>query len=879
MDNTTTAYVEEKNIQGDAVDSTNLHDSLCHLFNECAKQYPDKIAIKFNGRTLTFQSVFEQSNRLARLLAESGVKAGDIIGVAIDRSPEMIISLVAILKSGAAYLPLDPAYPKDRVEFMLKDSGAKMLITQKKHEQYFTSSISEILIEDAWASLNNYDASELDTVIGGDDLAYILYTSGSTGLPKGVLVTHHNMANLLVGMKRKPGISHSDKLLAISTISFDIAGLELFLPLISGACIVLADAETAKDGWLLHNLIETENITLMQATPYTWRMIIEAGWDDFVPLRIITGGEALSKSLATKLLWRCREVWNQYGPTETTVYSTQKLVTSADDITIGKPVANTNIYIVDEFMNNLTDGSTGEICIGGDGVAKGYHNRPDLTAERFIDNPFSHKPGDKIYRTGDLGGLNENGEIQCLGRIDHQVKVRGYRIEPDEIEFALLTDTGIKEAVVVVRTDKPDEPRIAAYMVLADGQPSSKGKKAAIKKMLLKTLPVYMVPDDFVFISAIPVTPNGKVDRKLLPKPGTEITERKAGYVAPRTEREKQLAALWEQLLGIEKIGINDNFFDLGGHSLVAVRLMARVEKLSGKRLPIATLLEYPTVEKLAGYLDGAENSTKWDSLVPIKPGGTKVPLYIIHGEGLNVLYFNTLAINMDNEQPVYGLQAHGLKGDAPLDVMEDIAANYVREIVAHNPHGPYFLAGYSFGGYIAVEMRKQLVAMGKEVKVIIFDTDAEKSKYKSWLYLFPRKVKRHLPRVISSAKHAMKHPVRTIGGQIKNVRKKLSEKPVESAESKKFYEQVKNIKSKLRVALHNYPIEPFDDKVYLYKAKICTHYVNDTQFLGWSKYAKKGVEINEVSGDHLSMLLPPHVEGFASVLQKGIDGFKQSCA
>ncbi|MDO3643710.1 non-ribosomal peptide synthetase [Mucilaginibacter sp. L3T2-6] len=837
-----------------------------HLIDECAKAFPDHTAVKFNESYWSYHRLAANSNQFARFLANLGIKKGDVIAIALDRCPEMIVSLLAILKSGATYVPLDPSYPKDRLEYMIEDSSANVLITSKKYQTYFNSEAKELFIEDAWEQFEHFGSDGLNTLIAGDDTAYILYTSGSTGKPKGVIVTHESLSNFLLSMQKAPGIGPHDRLLAISTISFDIAGLELFLPLTGGAEIVLASSETAKDGWLLLELMKQEKITIMQATPYTWRMLIAAGWNDFLPVRIITGGEALSKELAEKLLPLCSELWNQYGPTETTVYSTQKLITSKEEITIGKPIDNTRVYILDEALNMQPEGIIGEIFIGGKGVAKGYLNRPDLTSERFLDDPFSVDPGARMYRTGDLGRFNANAEIECLGRSDQQVKIRGFRIELGEIEYVLLKNNGVKEAVAVTTTTTSD-PSIIAYVVPADGCDKVL-LKDELRQMLSAALPDYMVPNDIIYISSIPVTPNGKIDRKALPDPANENPELRKTYVGPVSETEKQLTEIWQEVMRIKKISTNSDFFALGGRSLLAVQIMARVAKITGKRLPISTLLNNPTIAKLAAYLNSYEVTNGWNSLVALKPEGTKPPVYIIHGEGLNVLYFNDLAVNMDKDQPVYGLQALGLGGEDPPEVMEEIAGNYVREILEQNPEGPYYLAGYSFGGYVAIEMRKQLKALGKDVKVIIFDSDAEKSEFKSLSYLIPRKIKRNILRIISFTRLTIKNPGGTLRHLIKNIRSKRGLKQ----DSKEFYRQIKQIQTKLRVALRNYSIEPFDDKVYLYKAKICTHYVDDAEFYGWTKYAKKGVEICEVSGDHLSMLLPPNVEQFAVKLQQGMN-------
>ena len=490
-----------------------------YYIEACVKKYTEKIAVTFNDQYITYNELWESSNKLAKLLISNDVKTGDIVALALDRSLQMVISLLAILKCGAAYVPLDPEYPKDRVDFMLEDSSAKILLTSKKYQNHFHSAL-ELLIEDAMEEIKGYSPDTPDVDLNGFDIAYILYTSGSTGRPKGVQIRHYNLINFLLSMQKQPGMDADDKLLAVTTISFDIAGLELYLPLITGAQLILTDSITAKDGRSLLDLIKEKRVTFMQATPYTWRIMIEAGWTENLPLKILCGGEALPKDLATKLIWRTSELWNMYGPTETTIWSTLKLINDVEDITIGKPIANTLVYILDSTLNKTGEGEIGEIFIAGDGVAKGYLNRPELTDERFIDDLFQGKAGEKMYRTGDLGKFTQSGEIQCLGRIDQQVKVRGYRIELEEIEQALLKLEDIKEAVVIAREDTAGDPRLAGYIVLNPSlkEEDLKYKTDSWQQALLSALPEYMVPDDFVLMQAIPITPNGKTDRKIATK-------------------------------------------------------------------------------------------------------------------------------------------------------------------------------------------------------------------------------------------------------------------------------------------------------------------------------------------------------------------------
>ena len=879
-------HIENKNSLNDTLTDYPKDKTLAYFLNKCAQQYAGKIALKFHARNLTYKNLYESSNKLARLLIDHQIKTGDVIGLALDRSPEMIISLLAILKSGAAYVPLDPEYPKDRIEFMLEDSSAKVLLTSKKYHKHFVSNAKEILIEEALDELENYSADEPEVDFSSEELAYILYTSGSTGKPKGVQIKHYNLVNFLLSMQKEPGMTADDKILAVTTISFDIAGLELYLPLICGAQLILSNSETSKDGRLLLDLVKDENISFMQATPYTWRMMLEAGWENYLPIKILCGGEALPKDMVNKLTGRSSQLWNMYGPTETTIWSTVKLITNDEDISIGKPIANTQVYILDENSKNLTDGNIGEIFIGGDGVAKGYLNRADLTAERFIDDPFSGISGNKLYRTGDLGKINESGEIQCLGRIDHQVKVRGYRIELEEIEHALLKQNVIKEAVVIAREDTPGDPRLVAYVVLAARyeDASFNALTGAWQEALMGVLPEYMVPDDFVLLDAIPITPNGKTDRKSLPKPDYNQISRAGEYVAPRTDVEKKIAGIWQELMGLQKISIFDNFFALGGRSLVAVQIMARIEKVTGKRLPLATLFEHSTIEKLALRLNVDAKSITWESLVPIKPQGSKMPLYIVHGAGLNVLLFNALAMNMDEEQPVYGLQAKGLNGiDEPLDVMEDIAANYIAEIVAQNPTGPYALAGYSLGGTIAYEMARQLTKMGKEVKMLaVFDTYAKQTDiYDPVLKRTINRISLFIMKFLYSFVLFAKDPKRTIEYKSTVIRRRIIRLfwKLSGTEEKRegFFAYDNEIDEASAKAKRNYYQKPLNIKVDLFRALKRTFYMADFKYLGWREFALKGVNVHDIPGEHNTIFAPPNDKEFAVVLQQCLDRVSES--
>lgn len=863
------------------------------LIDEWAKKTPDYPALRFQNKNLTYKTLAEKTSRLAHYLKAAGVHNGDAVGLALDRSPEMVIALIAIWKAGGAYIPLDPAYPDERIEFMLKDAAATILLTSGKYSGRFRSQAKNLILEDCWDNTTDYPAA-LPISGTGSDLAYILYTSGSTGTPKGVAIEHHNLVNFLLSMQQEPGIVTTDRLLAVTTISFDIAGLELYLPLVSGATLVLADSETAKDGRILLDMVRSQKISMMQATPSTWRMMLDAGWDSPLPLKVLCGGEGLPKDLAETLRAKCESLWNMYGPTETTIWSTVKQIQPGDEtITIGRPINNTQVHILDESARPVALGAIGEIYIGGDGVARGYHNRPQLTAERFIDNPFTGD-GSKLYRTGDLGRLLENGDILCLGRIDHQVKIRGHRIELGEIEHSLIKQPGVREAVVIAREDRPGDQRLVAYIVpagttLSDGSHIPIQQQRDWEKGLHNLLPAYMIPNDYIAMKQLPLTANGKIDRKALPRPagrGLILPEGSATpaneYTPPSTELEKTIAASWIQSLGLSKISIHDDFFELGGHSMIAIQVMTRLEKALGKRLPLTMLVECPTIAQLAHRFEQNDSTLSWSSLVPIRAEGSKTPLYIVHGGGLTVLIFHALAKSMDRDQPVYGLQARGLNGiDEPLDNMDAIAAHYVSEILEHNPDGPYCLAGYSFGGFVAFEMARQLLAMGKEVKMLgIFDTAADNTGVQFdplWKRL-GRKVLRQFPKLLFIIQSLAKHPRQTIKYQSSFIRKKMRMPferfgllPQEQNELATL-KHADKINEKIEIAYNDYQMKPLNVTVDLFRVKTRLYFVTDPEYLSWRPYALKGVCVHEVPGDHKTFLMDPHYREMADILQKCLD-------
>ncbi|HTF27513.1 MAG TPA: amino acid adenylation domain-containing protein, partial [Flavitalea sp.] len=603
-----------------------LHDL---IRQQCLKN-PSSPAITSGSKVFNYKQLESISNQFACQLSEAGIKTGDVVGLAIERSPYIIISMLAILKTGAAYVPLDPEYPKDRVSYMLEDSGAKLLLTSGRYQGQFNMEIKELLVEDLIKKCPEFPVAFSRSGVSEDDLAYVLYTSGSTGKPKGVQITHRNLVNFLSSIRELLKVNATDRILGLTTVSFDISGLEFYLPLTAGASVEIVSTETARDGYALLNLIKVLRPDFVQATPATWAMLLEAGWKEDIKIgNICSGGEPLSRELAEKLILRSSHLYNGYGPTETTIYSTLKLVTAEDKvITIGKPIGNTRVHILNPDGRAVRENEQGEIYIAGDGVAKGYLNRDTLNKERFLSDLFSKTPGAKMYRTGDLGKFLPNGDIQCLGRIDEQIKVRGYRIEPGEIEYCLSKLSSVSQSVVVSREDSPGDQRLVAYVMLSPHVNEDIDHLIGQWKQAIKNfMPAYMCPGDFVILDKIPMTPNGKVDKKGLPKP--HHTKKTNGdIIGLLTPSEKILSDIWSKILGIKQPDIHDDFFESGGHSLIAMKMMAMIEKETGIQLPLSVLFECPTIALLAPKLESQNQEKTFDSLVTIKKGRNKMPLY-----------------------------------------------------------------------------------------------------------------------------------------------------------------------------------------------------------------------------------------------------------
>jgi amino acid adenylation domain-containing protein len=579
---------------------------LQELFEAQSERAPERIAVKVGATTLTYAELDNHANRMAQALRSRGVSRGQRVGLCVERGADMLAAVLGVLKAGAAYVPLDPLFPQERLRFMAEDAQLTLLVSTTALAGPFGLPRERQLLLDADAKTiaaapNTHLPVDAHTA-QPEDPAYVIYTSGSTGKPKGVVVPHRAVVNFLVSMAREPGLSSDDVLVAVTTLSFDIAVLELQLPLSLGATVVIATRDDAMDGHALISLLEQHRATVMQATPGTWRLLLEAGWRCRVPFKVLVGGEALPKELAGQLIARGVELWNMYGPTETTVWSTcVRISDTSHGITIGKPIANTTAWVLDEQKNLCPIGVPGELCIGGDGVALGYWNRPDLTADRFIPDPFSTAAGATLYRTGDRARWRNDGALEHLGRLDFQVKLRGFRIELGEIETVLARHPAVRQGIVVITGEADGDKRLVAYMVPNVGQASSESQ---LRDYLRETLPEYMVPSTYVMLEQFPLTPNGKIDRKYLSLANDLRPEMKSEYVAPRTETEHTLTIIWQEVLRSEKIGVNDNFFELGGSSLSSAILLARINTVFKVKLPLSVIFQERTVSKLASIIE-----------------------------------------------------------------------------------------------------------------------------------------------------------------------------------------------------------------------------------------------------------------------------------
>jgi amino acid adenylation domain-containing protein len=987
------------------------------LFEEQVARTPDAVAVVFEAQHLTYRELDERADCLAHRLRDLGVGPEILVGICMERSLEMVVALLGILKAGGAYVPIDPDYPAERVAFMITDAGSPVLLTQSHLVARLPKESAHLMVLDAdWKRISSASETAVQTGVTSTNLAYMIYTSGSTGQPKGALNTHRGICNRLLWMQDQYKLSAQDVVMQKTPFSFDVSVWEFFWPLIAGAQLALAKPGGHKDVAYLVQFIRDHHVTTLHFVPPMLRAFLAEPMVETCRSlrRVVCSGEALPHGLQQEFFARLdAQLHNLYGPTEAAVDVTHWTCRRDSDlriVPIGRPVANTQCYILDGQMQPLPVGIPGELHLGGVQVGRGYHNRPDLTAEKFIPNPFSSEPGARLYKTGDLCRYLPDGNIEFLGRLDHQVKIRGFRIELGEIEAVLGNHPAVQSAVVVALISSPlgrgqgwvqggnafpnteagtslapigehgqreispsqssgceplnrgvgqafqpagapdlpvrgserttgkspapadrnvrptpevtpllggagggsdahlgheqqqgkrmeanefqerrfrirlppfacqevfpvheetAENRLVAYVVHRQG---SAATASELRDYLKEKLPDYMIPSAFVKLERFPLNANGKIDRKALPDTEGQLLTPVSATVAARTPLERQLVQLWESVLDRSPIGINDDFFDLGGHSLLAVKLIAKLEKLTGRRLPLVSLFEGRTIERLALALSNPCWKPRWTSLVPIKPGGSRRPFYCVHGIGGNVLEFEHFSRYIGSDQPLYGIQAQGLDGKQPRHTsVAEMAAHYIREIQEFQPDGPYFLGGSSFGGVVAYEMAQQLLAQNQKVGLLVmFDSFAPghpkwqsrmtglRKRYSAWRsrfdlhwcnlkaaqgcakldYLMAKSI-RFAKRLRWRCKQGLRFVIMNLGAWL-------------------HPKAIREVREAAHTANSNYVVRPYPGSITLLRAREQPLGIIEDRTNGWGEFALGGVDVRDVPGHHGGIMREP---------------------
>jgi amino acid adenylation domain-containing protein len=715
-----------------------LDGCIHHLFEAQVERTPDAPAVLFEEQQLTYHQLNARANQLAHFLKKLGVGPDVLVGICMERSLEMTVALLAILKAGGAYVPLDPGYPSDRLAFMLRDSSMQVLLSQQNLLPKLPEFDLQVICLDAvWHKITQEPEDNPFSGVNAEHLAYIIYTSGSTGRPKGVMMPHRAVCNHLFWYQDQFHLTAEDRILQKTALSFDPSVTEFFAPLMVGAPVVLARPDGQRDSAYLVQTIIQQRISIIQLVPTLLQMLLlEPDFSQCTSLRYVTcGAEVLPVSDQERFHAVLPiDLYNIYGPTETCIDATLWLCQHGSkqaSVPIGRPMANVQTFVLDPYLQPVPIGIPGELYIGGTGLAQGYLNQPALTNERFILNPFSQQAGARLYKTGDVVRYRPDGAIEFVGRRDQQVKIRGFRIEIGEIEAALRQHPALYETVVIAREDIPGDKRLVAYLVT---KPEQAATPEQLRIFLQETLPSYMIPSSFVFLDTLPVTSNGKIERKRLPAPDTERGIEQNSFVAPVSAVQHKLVQIWEDVLHAQPIGITDNFFALGGHSLLAARLFAKIEQAFGKKLPLSTLYGGATIAYLAELLQKRERTQVSDtrtSVVAVRTNGTKRPFFFLHGGWSGGGFYSLeIAKMLKPDQPFYILEPYRFAGlDAPPTI-EEMATAHIAALRTIQPHGPYAIGGYCNGGLSAYEIAQQLRAQGEQVDVLALIDPATPGSY-----------------------------------------------------------------------------------------------------------------------------------------------------
>ena len=864
------------------------------LFEAQAARTPNAVALQYGGKAIAYGELNERANWIAHYLLSHGVRENGLVGVYMERSIEMVAAFLGVLKAGAAYVPLDLSYPKERLEFMALDAKMPVILTQESLRSNLPASSAQILALDTeWKTIQEFPGTAPANEATADSLAYVIYTSGSTGKPKGVSVPHRGITRLVLNTDYV-SLSAKDRIAQASNASFDAATFEIWGALLNGACAIGIEKEVALSPSDFVSTLRDEKITTLFLTTALFNQLAREVPGAFSSLtNVLFGGEAVDPKWVRAVIETDapKRLLHVYGPTENTTFSTWYLVKEVKDdgvVPIGKPIANSTLFILGPEMQPVPVGVPGEIYVGGDGLAHGYWQRPELTLEKFVEHPCSTVAGAKLYRTGDLGRYDEGGNVEFIGRVDHQIKLRGFRIELGEIDALLGRHPQISNSVTMLREDVPGDKRLVAYVIGKNGDPSIRELKTYLKQQL----PEYMVPSAFVVMKEFPLTPNEKVDRKALPAPEQNRPALDRTFLAPRDATEQQLTKIWEKVLGVQPIGVADNFFDLGGHSLLAVRVFSQIEKTLGKKLPLATLFRAPTIEEIARVIREDNQTKSWSTIVDIQPKGSRPPFYWIHtlgGDGGGgFFYYRKLAELLGPDQPSFGIRSP----QEPFARIEEMARFYIKEIQKFQPEGPYYLGGFCFGGNVAYEMAQQLTAAGEKVGLLVMlessppntchkqEWTATAAKYS--IENIVENVKDFV-NVSSDQKLAM---LKTKGKKLKQKFKKRVAPSQESApvglnqilDLSTYPEGYVTYAETHWNALTHYHPQAYSGEITLFRAKK-QGLSNFNHTLGWDALAGERVNVTVVPGTHESMLQEPNVQIVASqlreLLQQAAEKFK----
>ncbi len=879
------------------------------LFEAQSARVPHRTALVCRDVALTYAELAAASNRLAHHLRRLGIGPGRCVALCMDRSADMIVALLGILKAGGAYVPILPDAPKARLLHQITETESSVVVTQAKLLSALPETTASILCLDRDAALLAAESSHDPAPLAKPtDILYVIYTSGSTGLPKGVAVRHENVVNYTRYMAdRLRAMDYDDQgglsYATVSTLAADLGNTSIFPALGYGGTLHVIDHEMALDGDLFAAYAREKGIDVLKITPSHLGALMAAGdGRDVLPRRIlVTGGEASTWGLVDRVRALSNLRWiNHYGPTETTIGSlTFDLEESAQirdlaaTVPIGRPIAHTDVHVLDEAGAEVREGEPGELYIGGRGVTSGYMKQPERTAERFLPNPFSAEPGAKMYRTGDRVRTLPNGAIEFLGRVDFQVKIRGYRVELGEIEAVLRAHAGVREMIVVAKEARPQDLRIVAYVV-PTSEPFSVDD---LRKAARDKLPDHMVPSAFVTLAALPLTPNGKVDRNALPDPFPREPERQAeaasfsGAVGHES-LEEEIAEIWRAQLGVRNVGLDDSFFDIGGHSLAAIHMLAELHKRTGKRLPNTILFQSPTIRGMAEALRKTGATPLFRSLVPIQPKGKRPPLFCVHGGGGQVFWYKDLARRLGEDQPFFGLQCR-IEDDGRVrtNTVEDMAHYYLEEIRAAFPRGPYYLSGASFGGKVAYEMAVRLRAMGETVALVaMFDT---------WGPGYPTSDPNVTPlqRMADSLYQRLDHHIGALwmlerGTRQAYVRERANYAYQEflgdievaamsvarwtyrkRGRADSIPKDIQESPGFIKEASAAYVAPPYDGDVFLFRSRLQPPGCVRDETLGWSKVVRGKITLQELPGKHATMIAEPRVrflvEAFGPILEE----------